>query len=82
MRITVWNIIYLAGFVVYVAIRGVFDARTKGNEKAVSRTDLLDRALLVPVFLGNVVLPACIFSRPGWPSPIIGCRSSCHVSAR
>jgi protein-S-isoprenylcysteine O-methyltransferase Ste14 len=58
MRISIWNIIYLAGFVVYVAIRGVFEARTKGNEKAVSRAGILDRALLVPVFLGNVVLPA------------------------
>jgi protein-S-isoprenylcysteine O-methyltransferase Ste14 len=64
MRITIWNIIYLAGFVVYVAIRGVFDAKTKGHEKAVSRADLLDRALLAPVFLGNVLLPAAYLFTP------------------
>ena len=64
MRITIWNIIYLAGFIVYVAIRGVFDARTKRNEKAVSRADIWDRALLVLVFTGNIVLPALYLFTP------------------
>lgn len=64
MRITLWNIIYLAGLVVYAAIRGVFEARTKSNEKAVSRAGILDRALLVPVFLGNIVLPALYLFTP------------------
>lgn len=64
MRIDLWKIIYLAGFLVYVAIRGVFGARTKGNEKEVSRADLLDRALLIPVFLGNIALPMLYLFTP------------------
>jgi protein-S-isoprenylcysteine O-methyltransferase Ste14 len=64
MRIHAWNIIYLAGFIVYVAIRGVFGARTKSNEKVVSRADVLDRALLIPLFLGNIVLPALYLFTP------------------
>lgn len=64
MRIHVWNVIYLVGFIVYVAIRGVFGARTKSNEKAVTQAGVLDRALLIPVFLGNIVLPALYLFTP------------------
>jgi protein-S-isoprenylcysteine O-methyltransferase Ste14 len=64
MRIHVWNVIYLAGFIVYVAIRGVFGAQTKSNEKTVSEAGILDRALLIPVFLGNIVLPALYLFTP------------------
>jgi protein-S-isoprenylcysteine O-methyltransferase Ste14 len=58
MRIQPWNLIYLAGLVVYIAIRGVFGARTKRNERIVSRVDWRDRALVGLVFIGNIVLPA------------------------
>lgn len=58
MRIDFGPAVYLVGFVVYVAIRGVFGGRTKGNRKAVSRADAIDRALVGLVFIGNIVLPA------------------------
>jgi protein-S-isoprenylcysteine O-methyltransferase Ste14 len=58
MRIQVWNVVYIVGLVVYIAIRGVFGGRTKGNEKSVSRVDWRDRALVGFVFIGNIVLPA------------------------
>ena len=58
MRIQPWNLFYLAGLMVYIAIRGVFGARTKHNERIVSRVDWGDRALMGVVFIGNVLLPA------------------------
>lgn len=57
MRIQPWNLIYLAGLAVYIAIRGVFGARAKVNERIVSRVDWRDRALVGVVFLGNILLP-------------------------
>jgi protein-S-isoprenylcysteine O-methyltransferase Ste14 len=59
-----WNLVYLAGLVVYIAIRGVFGGRTKGNEKLVSRVDWRDRALVGFVFIGNIVLPALYLFTP------------------
>jgi protein-S-isoprenylcysteine O-methyltransferase Ste14 len=53
-----WKIVFLVGFIVYVAIRGIFSGRTKHNEKVVSRVDMRDRALVGVVFVGNIILPA------------------------
>jgi|ERR1700737_1941989 protein-S-isoprenylcysteine O-methyltransferase Ste14 len=64
MRIQTWNFVYLVGLIVYIAIRGVFGARTKRNEKVVSRVDALDRALVAAVFLGSVVLPVLYLFTP------------------
>lgn len=58
MRIQLWNLVYLAGLVIYIAIRGVFGGRTKGTEKVASRADWRDRVLVGIVFVGNIVLPA------------------------
>jgi protein-S-isoprenylcysteine O-methyltransferase Ste14 len=58
MRIQTWNLVYLAGLVVYIAIRGVFGGRTKRIGKVVSRVDWRDRALVGAVFVGNIVSPA------------------------
>src|ERR1044072_790580 len=62
MRTPLWNLVYLAGLVVYIAIRGVFGARTKRNERVVSRVDWRDRALVSVVFIGNILLPALYLS--------------------
>jgi protein-S-isoprenylcysteine O-methyltransferase Ste14 len=51
------DIVFLIGFIAYVTIRGVFARRTKGNEKAVSRVDWQERALLCVVFAGCMLLP-------------------------
>jgi protein-S-isoprenylcysteine O-methyltransferase Ste14 len=64
MRIHFGTVVYLVGFVVYVAIRGVFGGRTKGNQKAVWRADELDRTLVGLVFIGNVVLPVLYLFTP------------------
>ena len=64
MRFNIWNAVYLVGFVVYVAIRGVFGGRTKGNEKAVSRADVTEWVLMGIVTLGNMVLPILYLFTP------------------
>lgn len=57
MRIETWNFVYFLGLAVYVAIRGVFGARTKHNEKVVRRVGVSDRVLVGAVFVGSIVLP-------------------------
>ena len=52
-----WNIVFLAGFIVYLTIRGLFARRTEGNTKVVSRADLGDRIVLFVVIAGNLGLP-------------------------
>jgi protein-S-isoprenylcysteine O-methyltransferase Ste14 len=53
-----WNVVFLIGFVAYLFIRGVFEQRTKGTEKSISRFDGRERALLCLVFVGCILLPA------------------------
>lgn len=64
MRIQPWNLVYLIGLVVYIAIRGVFGRRTKGNEKTVSRVTVSDRALVGVMFIGSIVLPVLYLFTP------------------
>jgi protein-S-isoprenylcysteine O-methyltransferase Ste14 len=64
MRIYVAKFCYLTGLIIYVAIRGVFGARTKKNEKAVSRVDGRDRALVGAVFVGSFILPVLYLFTP------------------
>src|ERR1700676_5368099 len=61
---TRWDHIYLYGSIVYIAIRGRFGARTKHNEKVVSRVDVRDRALVAVVFVENIILPALYLFTP------------------
>lgn len=64
MEINPWNIVFLAGFIIYVIIRGVFESRAKGNEKIVSRVDGVERMLMVIVFTGNLLLPLLYLFTP------------------
>jgi protein-S-isoprenylcysteine O-methyltransferase Ste14 len=52
-----WDAVFLVGFVAYVAIRGVFERRTKGQRLVVRRIDGLERACLALVFVGCLLLP-------------------------
>jgi protein-S-isoprenylcysteine O-methyltransferase Ste14 len=52
-----WDAVFLVGFVVYVAIRGVFERRTRGQRLVVRRVDGLERACLALVFVGCLLLP-------------------------
>jgi protein-S-isoprenylcysteine O-methyltransferase Ste14 len=62
MRNHPWNLVFLIGFIVYVAIRGVFKQRTKNNEKAVSRVDALEKTLMAIVIPGGLLLPLVYLS--------------------
>jgi protein-S-isoprenylcysteine O-methyltransferase Ste14 len=64
MRIQPWNLVFLIGFIVYVCIRGVFKQRTKGNEKAVSRMDALEKTLMAIVIPGGLLLPVVYLFTP------------------
>lgn len=64
MRIQTWNIVFLIGFIAYVVIRGIYGSRAKNNEKAVSRADGLDRAVMVIVFMGCLLLPVVYLFTP------------------
>src|SRR5207244_1948127 len=73
MHIQPWNLVFLAGFILYICIRGVFARRTKGNEKAVSRFDARDRILMGVVFVGNLLLPVLYLFTPwlaGWSAAV------------
>lgn len=64
MPIQSWNIVFLIGFIAYVVIRGVYESRAKNNEKAVSRADGRDGALMFIVFLGCLLLPVVYLFTP------------------
>lgn len=64
MRAATANHIYLLGLILYISIRGRFGARTKTNEKIVSRAPPGDRVLVGLVFLGSIVLPATYLFSP------------------
>jgi len=57
MHLYGWNRFFIVAFAVYITIRGVYDRQTKGNEKALRRVDALERALLVLVGFGSILLP-------------------------
>jgi len=65
MRIHPWNLVFLIGFIVYVCIRGVFGQRTKNNEKAVSRVDAVEKALIAILIPGSLLLPV-VFLFTSW----------------
>ena len=56
--------IFFAGFVVYVAIRGVFKHRTKANETVVGRKDAVEKALMAIVIPGGLLLPVFYLFTP------------------
>jgi protein-S-isoprenylcysteine O-methyltransferase Ste14 len=64
MRIQIWNLVFLVGFIVYIVIRGVFAGRTKLNQKVVTRVDARDRALVGMVVVGSIILPALYLFTP------------------
>ena len=59
-----WNIFFLVCFVVYVAIRGIFDRRARQVERVVRNFDALERMLLVLVGIGSLLLPVIYIFTP------------------
>jgi len=59
-----WNVVFLASFIAYMGIRAAYARRTRGNERAVSRVDRRDRALLLLVLIGSLLLPLVYLFTP------------------
>ena len=57
MRVQGWNLVFLVALIAYVTIRGVFARQTKSNEKLIRQNDACERALLVAVAIGSLLLP-------------------------
>ena len=64
MKIHPWNILFLFGFITYVIIRGVFEQRSKNNEKLLSRIDSRDRFLILIMAVGGMILPSLYLFTP------------------
>jgi protein-S-isoprenylcysteine O-methyltransferase Ste14 len=64
MEMQPWNMVFLVGFIAYMTIRGVFERRTRGNEKMVSRVDRRDFPLLFMVLVGSLILPIVYLFTP------------------
>ena len=52
-----WNLVFLAGFIVFATIRGFYKERAKSNETVVRRRDAMEIALLVIMVQGTLLLP-------------------------
>lgn len=59
-----WNIVFAIGFVVYVATRGKFAARTKGNESMDRRVGLREKMLLPVVICTSLLFPIIYLFTP------------------
>lgn len=59
-----WNVVFLVGFVAYMAIRSIFITKTKVNERAVIRMDGIEKGLIAVVTVGSMILPALYLFTP------------------
>lgn len=62
-----WNVVFFAGFLVYLGIRGKFARQVKGNELTVRRVDLLEKVLMVFTIAGST-LPVILYLFTSWLS--------------
>jgi protein-S-isoprenylcysteine O-methyltransferase Ste14 len=58
------NIVFLFGFIAYAIIRGIFEQRSKSNEKLLSRNYSRDRFLILIMALGGMILPGLYLFTP------------------
>ena len=59
-----WNIVFLAGFVLYIGIRHVFANRVKAEKSVIRRIDGLEKGLLGIVMLGGLLVPVLYLFTP------------------
>jgi protein-S-isoprenylcysteine O-methyltransferase Ste14 len=59
-----WNVVFLIGLVVFFWIRQLFVRRTKGEKKAVTQFDRLEKILLLVMFPPTLVLPLLYLFTP------------------
>jgi protein-S-isoprenylcysteine O-methyltransferase Ste14 len=59
-----WNVVFFVGLVVYFFIRHIFIQRTRGERKAVSKFDRLEKWLLAAMFPPVLLLPLLYLFTP------------------
>jgi len=64
VRIQTWDLVSVVGFLVFVIIRGVFEQRTKGNVKVVSRRDGRELTVMAVLGVGTFLLPILYLFTP------------------
>src|SRR4030095_1735092 len=64
MKIHLWDMVFLIGFIAYLVIRGIFERRIKSNEKVVSRSHGRDRCLILIMVVGGLLLPVIYLFTP------------------
>lgn len=63
-RVQPENVVFLAGFIAYLGIRGRFAGQTRANETTVRRVDATEKILLVLVAVGSLLLPILYLFTP------------------
>jgi protein-S-isoprenylcysteine O-methyltransferase Ste14 len=64
MRTSIWDLIFLVGFIVYTGIRGVFKQRTAKVKSVARRLDAVEKALLALVIPGSLLWPLLYLFTP------------------
>lgn len=59
-----WDMVFLAGFAVYIGIRAWFDRQARREEKALKLSDARERVLIFIVVVGSVLLPVIYLFTP------------------
>lgn len=59
---TLPNVVFLVGFAIFVGLRGVYKARTAGNEIVARRMDAVELTLLIMLMPGAFLLPVFYLS--------------------
>lgn len=62
-----WNVVFFAGFLVYLGIRGKFARQVKRNELTVRQVDALEKVLMV-FTIGGSTLPILLHFFTAWLS--------------
>jgi protein-S-isoprenylcysteine O-methyltransferase Ste14 len=75
-QLRIWDLLFFVGFLIYVAIRGVFDRRAGKVPARINRRDTLEFALLVMVGVGSLGLPLLYLFTPwlafaDYPLPVL-----------
>lgn len=60
-----WNVVFFAGFLVYLGIRAKFARQVKSNELTVRRVDVLEKVLMVFTIAGST-LPVVLYLFSSW----------------
>ena len=64
MKIHLWDMVFLIGFIAYLVIRGIFERRIKSKENVVSRSHGRDRCLILIMVVGGLLLPVIYLFTP------------------